>query len=64
MVATDGDPHAESEALVTVREAAPLVGVTPDTMWRWLQRGLLPAQTSDMAMPISGGGLAVPCSTL
>jgi hypothetical protein len=27
-----------------VREAAQLVGVTPDTVWRWSQRGLLPVQ--------------------
>jgi DNA-binding transcriptional MerR regulator len=53
MVATDGDPHAEPEALVTVREAAQLVGVTPDTMWRWLQRGLLPAQPSTQGRLVS-----------
>jgi hypothetical protein len=36
----DGAPPPEPEDLVTVREAAQLVGVTPDTVWRWLQRGL------------------------
>jgi hypothetical protein len=43
----------EPEALVTAREAAQLVGVSTDTVGRWLQRGLLSAQPSSQGRLVS-----------